>query len=201
VLARFDQQTPALIEKRRGLGVVWVLAAGWEPVESQLAASSKFVPLLASMLDFNESEALTSDYEVNEVVPMSSIAKGSQLIRPDGQSIEIDRSPFTFRDTQVPGIYAITNGPLRDEFAVNLAASESRTTPMDVAELEQKGVALASRAPVEDYEMKQRQLRDLEIESRQQAWRWLILGALCLLGIETLVARLTGGPSREPIVA
>ena len=51
ILARFDDGSPALVEKPVGLGRVVVLASGWNPSDSQLARSSKFVPLMAGLLD------------------------------------------------------------------------------------------------------------------------------------------------------
>src|SRR5262245_3697485 len=52
VLARFDDRDPALVEIPLGRGHVFVLTAGWQPADSQLAVSSKFVPLLGGMLDY-----------------------------------------------------------------------------------------------------------------------------------------------------
>ena len=51
LLARFDNGDPALWEHSSGLGRVFVLASGWRPRDSQLALSSKFVPLLGGILD------------------------------------------------------------------------------------------------------------------------------------------------------
>ena len=35
---------------------------------------------------------------------------------------------------------------------------------------------------------RQRQLRDIELENRQKLWRWLIVAALCVIGLETWLA-------------
>ena len=51
VIASFDDKTPAIIEERIGEGTVFAFLAGWKPEESQLALSSKFVPLLYSIFD------------------------------------------------------------------------------------------------------------------------------------------------------
>ena len=45
-LAKFDSGDPALVEVPVGKGRVLVLTSGWEPQDSQLALSTKFVPLL-----------------------------------------------------------------------------------------------------------------------------------------------------------
>ena len=45
ILARFDNGDPAIIEKTIGLGRVFVFSGGWQPADSELALSTKFVPL------------------------------------------------------------------------------------------------------------------------------------------------------------
>ena len=45
-LARFENGDPAVLEKAVGKGSLIVMASGWKPADSQLARSSKFVPLM-----------------------------------------------------------------------------------------------------------------------------------------------------------
>ena len=45
MLARFEAGDVAVAEKTDGKGRLVVFASGWQPVDSQLARSSKFVPL------------------------------------------------------------------------------------------------------------------------------------------------------------
>ncbi|WP_435011486.1 BatA domain-containing protein [Tundrisphaera lichenicola] len=71
VLARFEGGDPALIEKSTGRGRVVVLSSGWGPLDSQLARSSKFVPLMASMLEAGEPPSIdASGVKVGDVVPL-----------------------------------------------------------------------------------------------------------------------------------
>ena len=51
VVARFDDGDPALLHLRLGAGHLFVLTAGWQKADSELALSSKFVPLLYSMME------------------------------------------------------------------------------------------------------------------------------------------------------
>src|SRR5262249_29185719 len=51
VLARFDNGDPAVIEKPLDKGNLIVMTSGWSRGDSQLARSSKFVPLMMAMLD------------------------------------------------------------------------------------------------------------------------------------------------------
>ena len=73
VLARFDDGDPALIEvprsDERSHGVL-ILTSGWHPTDSQLALSSKFVPLLYSLLEYSSTErALPLQFEVGQPLP------------------------------------------------------------------------------------------------------------------------------------
>jgi hypothetical protein len=43
-------------------------------------------------------------------------------------------------------------------------------------------------------------MRDVELESQQKLWQWLLLGALVLLGIESWMSGwLTGRGASEPV--
>ncbi len=90
--------------------------------------------------------------------------------------------------------------------AVNLAESESRTEPLGDDELERMGVILGTSVPDEVAAQTQRQLRDVELESQQRLWQWLLIGVLGLLAMETglggwLGRRRRATASSDPAVA
>ena len=62
VLARFENGDPAVLEKPIGKGSVVVMASGWNPDDSQLARSSKFVPMMMALLDRHD----TRPFDVEE---------------------------------------------------------------------------------------------------------------------------------------
>jgi hypothetical protein len=68
---------------------------------------------------------------------------------------------------------------------VNLAAAESNTTPMALEQLEQLGLRLGQNLTRAERLNQIRQQRDTELEGRQKIWRWLIVGALGVLVLET----------------
>jgi hypothetical protein len=70
-------------------------------------------------------------------------------------------------------------------FAVNVAASESDTAPLEMEQLEQLGVRLGDKATRDERLADIRQQRDTELESRQKVWRWLLVGCLGFIIIET----------------
>ena len=188
VLASFDDKDPALVEVPLGKGRVVILASTWRPADSQLALSSKFVPLLYSMLE--QSSKLPprkAQYFVGEEVPLPPGAQPFKVRKPDG--VEIDAAAgSTFADTDQPGIYTVTPGTLR--FAVNLAPDESKLTPIGAEKLGSLGVPLASllKPAVPHSPEEAAHAQAAELEGRQKMWRWLIVAALAVLLIETLLA-------------
>jgi hypothetical protein len=188
VLANFDDREAALVEQTPGKGACWVLTSGWQPEESQLALSTKFVPLLAGLLDPSGGRPpLETTYVVGQAVALPAAATTGNVQLPDG-SRQPRPSDGIFRDTQLPGIYQFSDGRRTQLFAVNLAPSESRTSPLEPGQIEQRGVPLGKARTMEDIQNQRRQLRDVELESRQKWWRWLIAGALGILVAETCLA-------------
>ena len=193
VLARFDNSSPALMERSIGDGKVWILAAGWHPDDSQLALSSKFVPLIASMFDASDSMRHTSEsFQVGDSVTLD-FALGTveienpayELTDPNGQTLQTDSNRFV---PQGPGVYAVQRKDQVASFAVNMSRQESSTPMMDLSKLEQRGVRLGDRQSAAEIKEYQRQMKDVELESNQQIWRILIFGTLFVLGIETWLA-------------
>ena len=192
VLARFDNGDAALVEIPRGKGRLFVLTAGWHRADSQLALSSKFVPLLYALIESSgNAGAYHVQYRVGDEVNLASLnADGPLSVRkPDGSTAELPADVTTFTQTDQPGVYAIpeTQPPVR--FAVNLDGAESRTGPMPVEELMRLGVPLAPDLAVSAKKAaQQRQLHAAELESRQKLWHRLIVAALVILMLETWLA-------------
>jgi hypothetical protein len=202
VLASFEGGMPAILERSETVptsenpGRMWVLAVGWQPIESQLALSTKFIPLIFGMFDASDSNqgsdiqpslgagtSLTTlagaDGELPEVyrLPDGAVAKAGEVT---GQLIEgstIDQ----------PGVYQLVSAGRKQTFAVNIAESESQTDPIGADDLERMGVVVGKSVAPDEAAMAERQLRDVELESQQRLWRWLLIGVLGLLALETLV--------------
>ena len=199
ILAKFDDGSPALVEKPVGQGRVIVLASGWNPRDSQLARSSKFVPLMASLLD-RRGSALGEPkrYQVGDRVILADLgmndkAEPVEILTPDGVAIKLEPGAEAFTATDSPGIYsarltrAAVGPPL--PFAVNLDPAESRTEPLASETLEQAGVRLAggtARAELDAEAL--RQMQTAELEGRQKLWRWIVLAAIAFLIGETWLA-------------
>jgi hypothetical protein len=199
VLARFEKGDPALLEKAIGAGRLLVLATGWHPADSQLALSSKFVPLMTSILDRRFGPAqVRVNYYVGDRIPLPAGVKDVSVRKPDGQTTVLDGVARAFADTDEPGAYTFLTPEGPREASVNIDPRESKTSPLAIETLQQMGARLAARAPSEsETAVHLRQMRDLELEGRQQIWRWLALAVIVVLLIETVLAgRRTSPPSK-----
>jgi hypothetical protein len=213
IVAKFETGDPALLEVPVGKGKVFVLTSGWQPEDSQLALSTKFVPLLYAFLQ--ESGASTpppSQYYVGDAVPLQSAEIGSTVHLPEqfygstvkrfnSSELRLTSGEAIFSQTMAPGIYTVGAQPGR-RFAVNLEAAESRTTPMPADELERLGAPVVHQPTVATREAQRKvRLRNTELEERQKLWRWFLLGTLSVLFIEIWLAGWTARRTPSPEAA
>jgi hypothetical protein len=199
VVARLDTGEPLVVETRVGEGTLLVLASGWHPADSQLALSSKFVPLMYALLEFSggwvdRPNRYTVGDDVELAGPGGRALQGTVRVQgPEGAERTIETGKDRIR-AEIPGVYTVIATGVTQIFAVNLDPMESQTAPMSEDLLARAGVLVESpetakaEVPVEQRE----RLLAVELESRQKLWRWLIVAALVVLMLETLLAgRLT----------
>jgi hypothetical protein len=180
-----------------------VFASGWHPSDSQLAVSTKFVPLLESSLEFiGVGTAPAEAFVVGDPVPLERRdASGLQVRTPGGRTVAIESDAKEFVATSEPGVYAVetvgggaAGGRVVRRFAVNVDPQESRTVPMPLETLERFGapsvVAADDRSGAEaglkptDPGL----LASVEAEAQQKLWKWSLTFALTLALLETGVA-------------
>ena len=192
VVARFDDGDPALWEVPLQKGRILVLGSSWAPEDSELALSTKFVPLLYSMLETSGAPiAATRAYLVGDVVPIAADPSAAELkvVGPDRSEVTLSRGETNFSGTLLPGIYTVARAQRQERFAVNIDPAESRTAPMSADELARLGVPLKRPGPPTWVAAaKQVRLQNAELESRQKLWRWMLAGALLVLLLETWLA-------------
>jgi len=192
VIARFDSGDPAVIAAPLGKGRLFVLTTGWQPEDSQLAVSSKFVPLLWSLLELGGGvSAAPAQWFVGDTALLPADVVGTGQTEREVRFTE-------------PGIREVKVGERTVRFAVNLDVNESRTAPLAADELERLGVPLtkAAAAPVAAGESKI-VLQGIEAENRQKLWRWFIAATLAVLLLESALAGWTARKenSKEPEAA
>jgi hypothetical protein len=192
VLAKFDDGSPALVELSVGKGHLLVLTAGWQPRDSQLAVSSKFPPIMQTMLDWSGAAPVgRCQFQIGESIPSPPNVTGSiEWTKPDGIKVTL-AAGAPFNEIDQPGIYTATFGGTQRAFAANLPANESRTTPLLPDELARLGVPLkteltVSTSPIANQQREMR-LHQAELERRQKLWRWLIVAVLAVTFGEILL--------------
>ena len=203
IVASFDDESPALLEIGIGKGSVLILTAGWQPADGQLALSTKFVPLLYSILERSRPSGSSLDqFFVGDALPLSGqTTNGLRTVRkPDGSEIKVDAQP-NFSGTDIPGIYTLLESGVR--MAVNVPPEESRTTPLTLDQLEKLGLPLEKHVDPKVAELSKEQKRVLasvELEGRQKLWRWLIVAGFLFVILETwLAGRLVQPRTADPL--
>jgi hypothetical protein len=191
VVARFDNGDPAILDVTIGKGRVFIFTSGWQPEDSQLALSTKFVPLLYTLLEQSGGvEPPSPQYHVGDALPVATPAAVEKLsiALPNGSSITAS-GDTNFSATTLPGIYTVSSVQSTKHFAVNVEPSETRTRALSTDELEQLGVPLSHHVlePAREAAHKAR-LQNNELENRQKLWRWFIVATLIILLVETWVA-------------
>jgi len=202
VVARFENGDAAILEKTLGKGRLVVMTSGWQRDDSQLARSSKFVPLMTSLLEVRDPlRFVATNVKVFDRVPIppgDDPATPRVIHKPSGATSTLDSDGFA--GTDEPGVYTIDvpGGSRPMAFAVNLDPAESKTSPLAVETLEQFGCKMVnpSRKSVDAEQL--RQMHNGELESRQKLWRWLILAAITVLIVETWLAGRLSRPSPAP---
>jgi hypothetical protein len=198
VVARFDDGFPAIVEKQIENGRVWVMTSGWQPEESRLALSSKFIPLLHGFFGHaNDTLVATASYEVGQKLKLTPTQKPTTIIGPSGEVFAIPEMSESFGKVSEPGIYEVQQGEDQFSIAVNLSTDESRTKPLLPDRLEQIGLQLGKQKTVTALRKEQRQMRNKELEGRQKLWRLGILAALVAVAIETGLS----GRANQPAVS
>jgi hypothetical protein len=158
VVARFDNNAPAVLSLTMGKGRLVILLSGWQPRDSQLALSSKFVPLLYGMLgEAGVSLEQPAQFVVGDALPDGVAEKPGFVKTKDGRTL-----------------------------AVNLPPEESRINPMDLGKLVSLGVKMKSETvlPVKDQE----RLANEDLEAKQQYWLIALALLLAVLSVETWLA-------------
>ena len=211
VLAWFDNNDPALFELHVAKGSLLVLTSGWQPSDSQLALSSKFVPLMYSILEYSGiSAGRQSQYFVGDRVPISVAAgtapANTEIRKPDDSLVRLSADEASFMQTDLPGIYTIQSLSQNQIFALNLPAVESQTDIMPIENLEEMGVSLTQDSGLYEQRATSHEQREalvarhsssLALESEQKIWRWIFIGLLAVSFIEiTLAGWSTRSPSK-----
>jgi len=203
VLARFDTGPPAWLLVSRDKGRLMVMTSGWKPADSQLALSTKFIPLLYSVLQpVLESKTQSRQFFVGDQIRISKFnngnVAGSVSIIPPGNDVAPIKAGDVFLPDK-PGLYTVSGSDWSEMFAVNIIPSESRTEPIPMDQFQRLGL------PMNDLVATPEQLAVAVATEKTEAhrheyWQWALAAMLLFVIIETVLAA-KGSRSVEPITA
>jgi hypothetical protein len=184
-IAKYDDAFPAIAFCKLGEGTLWWMSSGWQPSESQLALSSKFVPILSAIFTM----AAPVERVMDSVLVGDKIEclEGEQWADGTGKDVkfEADQDGKRFFSVEEPGFLRMQRDNQQRFVAVNLSLSESDTQTMDIERLERLGVLTSDSRSTRLATERKEQLQSQELEGQQRAWRWLIVGMLGAIVIET----------------
>ncbi|MBC8243691.1 MAG: BatA domain-containing protein [Verrucomicrobia bacterium] len=196
VLARFDSGAPAWLAARRGR--LLLMASGWTPADSQLALSTKFIPLLYSILrPVLDEKTQSRQFVVGSKVDVSQFnngqAGGGVTVLPPGDGSTVIPVDTIFTPA-APGLYTANGSGWSETFAVNLPPAESRTEPVRMDQFKKLGLPMSApaAAPAVIEAAKKTETHRLEY------WQWALAAVLLFVTLETVLAA-KGSRSAEPV--
>ena len=186
-LATFDNDHPAILSSRLGKGTLIVLASGWHPSDSQLALSTKFVPLLYGWLSaagFSHDPAAT--LLVGDSLPLDA-AQAHTITDPEKKTHSL--KPGKSFTTSHIGLHKVQSAAHTQTYAVNLSPEEGRVLPLEPSKLSEYGLKLSSTSePQNESATSDQRLTASDTEQSQHLWWWFLIVLLAVLLLETLVA-------------
>jgi len=114
VVARFDNDDPAIWRRDLESGaIVFAMSSGWQPRDSQLALSSKFVPLINSIVEIAANvPELDRSLVVGQPIEFpaaDSLEEERVMLKPDGSREVIEATQTRFVGVDQPGIYRLVS--------------------------------------------------------------------------------------------
>lgn len=197
-IAALEDDAPLLIRRSsKGSGVVWLLSSGWQPSESGLGVSSKFVPIMLGMLaDPTRQSEEKLIYEVGQSIPVSE----SDGITRDGFDLSddvVERRETSIRIRE-PGRYTWRRSGVDQDFVVVMPSSESLVTPLDPDVFDQFGVRREALVSETELQEKEQQLKIEQLEKKQSLWQWLLAAAVVALVAESILGLFFRSAAAEP---
>jgi len=197
-LATFDNGHPAILTTRIGKGTLIVLASGWHPGDSQLALSTKFVPLLYGWLaaaGFRHDPAAT--LLVGDSLPLDA-AQSHTVTDPENQTHSL-KPGETFTAAQI-GLHKVQSSSHTQTIAVNLPPDEGRVLPLAPQKLTEHGLKLSSTSDTAAAsETTDQRLTATDTEQRQNLWWWFLVALLASLLLETALAGRPKWSAQSPV--
>jgi len=195
VLMRFDNGSPALVERKAGAGRSLLFASTLDVEWNNMPLQNMYLPFLHEMLKhLAHTEEKKPSYLVGEKIELTdSFATNTELLDPLGKTVALQEgdSHLTFSR---PGVYTRlrTNedgGIDKFFYAVNTPIEESDFTTLAPADILDE-VLNPETKPTQSAAVRTQLLKE-ELEKPQRLWWWILLAVGLLLVSESVVANRT----------
>jgi hypothetical protein len=207
VLLKLDNEDALVVERRRGLGLVTLVATSLNADWTDLPLQAAYVALMRGVVGHLGSY----------IIPPRNLQPGDQIIyprlknpaqamkgeTPDGKPLKLTLGAWEGRDALVseplmePGVYTLRDpkepSPIR--YAVALAPAESALLPISDREMTQ---AFAGAANL--FHTPEQIAENLDPARRHsvELWKWFLLGAILLMFVEGWMTRREAAAAAEP---
>ncbi len=193
VLARFDESSPALVERTLGRGRVLVFASSLDRVWTDFPLRNAYVPFWHRLSGYAAGWSVSAAaLTVGEILGSEQDAVKSEagstsswnIVDPNGQRvIGLDQETPDFVELKFPGHYEIRENKKTDWVAVN---SDPRESDLEQVPVEKFLARFRAERPTQSSSPEATRVRQ-ELH-RQPLWWLLLLAAVVVLGTESLVA-------------
>jgi hypothetical protein len=211
VLARFDDGSVALAERRVGEGRVLVWTSTFDRFWNDFALQPVFLPFVHQMVRYasGRGEVVPSflagqvidvtDSRAMATAGLGDVADELQdgervVLSPDGDGLALRTGEGpVYLELDDQGFYEIRPPGRQDvrplAVAVNVDITEADLSPLDPEELEASITSAPTTANAPQLGgAADESLRRVEQERRQGIWRWLLLSAFLVLILETVIS-------------
>ena len=196
VLARFDDGSPALVEKRVAAGRVLVWLSSLDLVWNDLAVKPVFLPFVHQMarhlVAYREAPPWMTVGDVLDPSLAGSPSKGTTqraIVSPSGQRVPLDGEGPDVVELAEQGFYEV-RGLAAGAEPVMIAASNVDLRESDLSTIPAADVVAAATGRAGGTVSATPELApsDAAQESAQRIWWYFLFAGLMLLSVETLVA-------------
>ncbi|MBT5874902.1 MAG: VWA domain-containing protein [Candidatus Latescibacteria bacterium] len=199
IIGRFDDGSPAIIEKSSGSGRILMLSSTFSLAWNDLPIRGVFLPFLYQTVDYlgdrlGRSGANRNFFLVGESVRLES-TRSMTITSPSNVrsmvSGSADQTPL-FTETNETGLYQVGPKDSGEMFAVNLDTDESDISHVDIEEFVSAVInPVTESQEARELKAQASMVENTEVERRQKLWWYLSLMLLVVVLAETLIASRT----------
>jgi hypothetical protein len=194
VLARFEDGSPALIERSHGSGNVLLFASTFDASWNDLPLSPLYLPLVRQMTRHLGEREERAWHRLGQVFTANLDKSGQPpaVDTPGGERLTERNQAATGElivQARENGFYRLRYPETSEYTAVNLAGQESDLAKLNPDEF----VAAVTGAEAKDATSTtaSEKLSKEEVEARQRVWWWVLIAALLLFVTEAILSRRT----------